>query len=41
VETDRRLQAIITKLENAGIRLEEAAEPADEFDASKLSKMVD
>ncbi len=41
VETDRRLQTIIAKLETAGIKLEDVAEPADAFDASRLSKMVD
>jgi serine O-acetyltransferase len=41
VETDRRLQAVLCRLEAAGIKLDEAVEPADVFDASRLSKMVD
>jgi serine O-acetyltransferase len=41
VETDRRMQALIDKLEAAGLKLDHAVEPADEFDASSLSKMVD
>lgn len=41
VETDRRLKVILARLEAAGIRLDEALEPADQFDASRLSKMVD
>ena len=41
VETDRRLQAIIARLEAAGVKLDEAVEPGDEFDAGRLSRMVD
>jgi len=41
VETDRRLQAIIARLEAAGVKLDEAVERADDFDASRLSRMVD
>ncbi|ATE59964.1 serine O-acetyltransferase [Thauera sinica] len=41
VETDRRLQAIIERLEAAGIKLDDTVAPADRFDASQLSKMVD
>ena len=41
VETDRRLQAILARLEVAGIKLDDTCAPGDEFDASRLSKMVD
>lgn len=41
VETDRRLQAIIARLEAAGIKLDEAVASADDFDAGRLSRMVD
>jgi serine O-acetyltransferase len=41
VETDRRLQVLIERLEKAGFQLDPAVEPADEFDAQRLSKMVD
>ncbi|MER2554106.1 MAG: serine O-acetyltransferase [Thauera sp.] len=41
VETDRRLQAIIARLEAAGVKLDEAVERGDEFDANRLSRMVD
>lgn len=41
VETDRRLQAIIARLEAAGVKLDEAVGPSDDFDANRLSKMVD
>lgn len=41
VETDRRLQVILDRLEAAGIKLDQTAEPCDQFDASRLSKMVD
>ncbi|MBS0545042.1 MAG: serine O-acetyltransferase [Proteobacteria bacterium] len=41
VETDRRLQAILARLEGAGIKLDDTCAPGDEFDASRLSKMVD
>lgn len=41
VETDRRLQAIIARLEAAGVKLDEAVDPSDDFDANRLSKMVD
>jgi serine O-acetyltransferase len=41
VETDRRLQEILRRLELAGIRLDEKVEPADDFDADRLSRMVD
>lgn len=40
-ETDRRLQAILAKLESAGIKLDDSVESTDAFDAEKLSKMVD
>lgn len=42
VETDRRLEALLTKLEKAGIKLdEEVAQPTDHFDPQYLSKIVD
>ena len=41
VETDRRLQAIIARLEAAGIKLDEAVASADDFAAGRLSRMVD
>ncbi|TAH47893.1 MAG: serine O-acetyltransferase [Betaproteobacteria bacterium] len=41
VETDRRLQAILARLEAAGIKLDDTCASSDEFDASRLSKMVD
>ena len=41
VETDRRLQAMLARLEAAGIKLDDTCAPGDEFDASRLSKMVD
>jgi serine O-acetyltransferase len=41
VETDRRLQAIIARLEAAGVKLDESTASADDFDAGKLSKLVD
>lgn len=41
VETDRRLQAIIARLEAAGLKLDESMASGDDFDADRLSKMVD
>jgi serine O-acetyltransferase len=41
VETDRRLQCLMDRLEAAGIALDSAVEKTDSFDASRLSKMVD
>lgn len=41
VETDRRLQAIVARLEAAGVKLDESMTSGDDFDAGKLSKMVD
>ncbi|AVR88993.1 serine O-acetyltransferase [Thauera aromatica] len=41
VDTDRRLHAIIARLEGAGIKFDDAAESADHFDPDQLSKMVD
>lgn len=41
VETDRRLQEILCRMELAGIRLDECVQPSDGFDADRLSKMVD
>lgn len=41
VETDRRIQMLIERLDKAGLKLDEAIEKSDEFDAQRLSKMVD
>ena len=41
VETDRRLQAIIARLEAAGVKLDESMASGDDFDAGRLSKLVD
>lgn len=42
VETDRRLEALLAKLEKAGIKLDqEVAQPSDHFDPQYLSKIVD
>ncbi|HAF53643.1 MAG TPA: serine O-acetyltransferase [Thauera sp.] len=41
VETDRRIEAIIARLEAAGVKLDLSVAPGDDFDAGKLSKMVD
>ncbi len=41
VETDRRFQALVERLEAAGFKLNGEIAQADEFDPAKLSKMVD
>lgn len=41
VETDRRFQIIVERLEAAGFKLDASVESSDDFDASRLSKMVD
>lgn len=41
VETDRRLQALLERLEKSGLKLDEDVEQTDRFDAEKLSRMVD
>ncbi|CAI09790.1 serine O-acetyltransferase [Aromatoleum aromaticum] len=41
VETDRRIQLLVEQLEKAGVRLDSTIEQSDEFDAQRLSKMVD
>ena len=41
VETDRRLQVLIERLEKSGIQLDDTVGQSDQFDAQKLSKMVD
>ncbi|WP_418646662.1 serine O-acetyltransferase [Thauera butanivorans] len=41
VETDRRLQAMAARLEAAGLQLDSSIEAKDDFDASRLSRMVD
>lgn len=41
VETDRRIQVLIERLEKAGVHLDESVERNDEFDAQKLSRLVD
>ncbi|PLX68873.1 MAG: serine O-acetyltransferase [Azoarcus sp.] len=41
VETDRRFQVICKRMEAAGLKLDPSVESSDDFDASRLSKMVD
>ena len=41
VETDRRLKAILARLEAAGIKLDDTVAPSDDFDPGRLSRMVD
>ncbi len=41
VETDRRIQLLVEQLEKAGVRLDSTIEQSDQFDAQRLSKMVD
>lgn len=41
VETDRRLAAMVKRLEAAGLPVNGDGEAADDFDADRLSKMVD
>ena len=41
VETDRRIQVLIERFEKAGFKLDATVEKGDEFDAQRLSKMVD
>lgn len=41
VETDRRIQVLVERLEKAGVHLDEEMERCDEFDAQRLSRMVD
>lgn len=41
VETDRRLAAMVKRLEAAGLPVNGDGEPGDDFDAERLSKMVD
>ena len=41
VETDRRLQAILARLEAAGIKLDVTVAQSDHFDPGRLSRMVD
>ena len=41
VETDRRMQVLIERLQEAGIKLEAEVDQDDHFDAQKLSRMVD
>ena len=41
VETDRRLECLIKRMEAAGMKLDGSVEPADGFDPSSLSRMVD
>jgi serine O-acetyltransferase len=41
VETDRRLQLLMERLEKAGIKVDSIVEATDEFDPQRLSKMVD
>ncbi|AUN94845.1 serine O-acetyltransferase [Pseudazoarcus pumilus] len=41
VETDRRIQVLVERLEKAGIQLDETIESSDAFDPQKVSRMVD
>lgn len=41
VETDRRIEALLQKLEQAGVRVEDELAVADRFDPKYLSKIVD
>ncbi|GBG01415.1 serine acetyltransferase [Azospira sp. I13] len=41
VETDRRIEALLHKLEQAGVRVEDELAVADRFDPKYLSKIVD
>ena len=41
VETDRRLQILISRLEKAGVSLDPEIEKSDDFDPQRLSRMVD
>lgn len=41
VETDRRIQVLVERLEKAGIQLDATIETCDQFDPQRLSKMVD
>lgn len=41
VETDRRIQVLVERLEKAGIQLDREIETSDQFDAEKVSKLVD
>ncbi len=41
VETDRRLQILIERLEKAGIQLGDTVDTQDAFDPQRLSRMVD
>ncbi len=41
VDTDRRIQCLVSRLKAAGIDIDGEVEANDQFDANKLSKMVD
>ncbi|MCB1960783.1 MAG: serine O-acetyltransferase [Rhodocyclaceae bacterium] len=41
VETDRRLEVLLKRMEDAGVQVNGAAQQGDEFDAERLSKMVE
>ncbi|MCB1894212.1 MAG: serine O-acetyltransferase [Rhodocyclaceae bacterium] len=41
VENDRRMQCLLERLAEAGIKIDEVPECKDDFDPDKLSKMVD
>jgi serine O-acetyltransferase len=41
VETDRRIQVLVEQLEKAGVTLDSTIGKSDEFDAQRLSRMVD
>ncbi|AUM00004.1 MAG TPA: serine O-acetyltransferase [Pseudothauera hydrothermalis] len=41
VETDRRFEALLKRLEAAGFKLDETVGASDDFDPTRLSKLVD
>lgn len=41
VENDRRFQRLVERLQKAGIQIDEAIGPDDDFDAKSVSKLVD
>lgn len=41
VETDRRFKAMCKRMEAAGLTLDASVESSDDFDASRISRMVD
>ena len=41
VETDRRIEVLLKKLESSGVSIEDELATADKFDPKYLSKIVD